>query len=387
MSSRKSDRNQGSPANLRFLPIHREPVIALCGGGTGGHVMTAVALAECLHEEDPAARLLFVGSDGELERTWLGGRTDALRPVDCAPVARSTPPGRLMGAVRTARGTWQARRILLEHRVQVAIGVGAFASVPGVLAARLLGLPTAIVEVNARPGIANRFLAPLVDRVYLAHESTRKYFTPGRCRTTGFPVRAAITRSGREKPRTRTASRHPVILITGGSMGSSFLNREVPELIGRLAAEGTPATVVHQSGPGSSERVARLYHERGLSANVSDFFEDFPRWIHQADLVISSPGAATLAELCAAGTPCLLVPDRTVSEDHQSLNAREIAGRWGVPVETEERWDAARIAADLHRRLACPEGLRREVARLRAFHVPDAGAQVARDLFTMIPRT
>lgn len=364
---------------LRVRERSRGPSIALCGGGTGGHVMTAVAIAESIRDLDPTSRVFLLGCEQGLEREILADHPLPLEVIPCAPVAGTSPLGKGLAVLETLHGTWMARGILLRNEVQLAIGVGAFASVPGILAARSLGIPTAIVEVNARPGLANRFLSRLVDVIYLAQASTSAHFPAGRCTVTGTPVRSAIPRPGRLRLRASRQDPRPLILVTGGSLGSEFLNRECPPLLGQLAALGTPIRVVHQTGRCGGADLAASYRAAGIEATVGGYFDDFHQRLAEADFVISSPGAITLAEIAVAGTPCLLVPNSGVAEGHHVTNVLELASAMRVPFELEETWMPDRIARDLQRRLRCPESLKRESHRLKAAFRGDAGRRIAAD--------
>jgi UDP-N-acetylglucosamine--N-acetylmuramyl-(pentapeptide) pyrophosphoryl-undecaprenol N-acetylglucosamine transferase len=247
--------------------------------------------------------------------------------LPAAPLFGVGPLGQLRAGWRVLRAQRTARALLAARRRELVIGSGGYVSAAPLLAARRLGLATAIIEPNVAPGLTNRMLGRLVDRVYLGSAAAQANFAAARRRLTGVPVRPGLT--------ARVAVRAPGpprVLVTGGSGGSGFLNRAVPALLAALRERSGGLAVRHQSGIGDAAAVAAAYAALGLTAQVEPFIDDMAAAYAWADVAIAAAGAVTLAELAAVGLPALVVPLSTASEDHQTANARAFAaagsGRW-----------------------------------------------------------
>ncbi|MDD5562093.1 MAG: undecaprenyldiphospho-muramoylpentapeptide beta-N-acetylglucosaminyltransferase [Thermoanaerobaculaceae bacterium] len=344
--------------------------IVIAGGGTGGHLFPGLAVA------------------AELERagagvSWLG----AQRGMEAVRVPQAGIPIRLLavsGAVARSRGEQAAAALqllpaivralafLARRRAAAVLAVGGYASLPGALAAGALGLPVVLQEQNARPGVANRFLAPWSVAVACGFAEAVAAFPSLPARWTGNPVRPEFF----SVPAPRTA---PVsVLVTGGSQGSAFLNAALPDAFAELARRGSLPRVVHQAGPRWAAEVRERYAVRGTPAEVVAFLERPAEAMAEAVLVIARAGALTIAELAAARRAALLVPFAAAAHGHQLANARAFAATGGADVLQEHEATTSRIAAALAAMLAAPEALvERGVAAGRLAR-PDAAAAVAR---------
>jgi UDP-N-acetylglucosamine--N-acetylmuramyl-(pentapeptide) pyrophosphoryl-undecaprenol N-acetylglucosamine transferase len=359
------------------------PRIAICGGGTAGHVITGIAVADALKTAVPGAEILFVGGHQGLEQALVPA-SYRLERVPCTPLATSTWAGKAWSVVQAVRGAVHARRLLRDHRIQLAIGVGAYASVPGMLAAVALGIPTAIVEVNAGPGLANRLLGRFAKRIYLGAFSADAGFPDQRTIRTGVPIRREIASPPPLILTSRSAARPSRVLVCGGSLGSSFLNGAVPALLDRLVKNGVPLRVVHQTG-GTSVQVAAAYATLGIKAAVQDYFPDFPARLRGADFVIASPGALTLAEVSTLGIPCLLVPDPHAAANHQAANAENFSRLTGCLTCRSDEWNLDYLAPELQSRLTDKGRLRRDSSALRRLASGDAAERLVADCLTLLP--
>jgi UDP-N-acetylglucosamine--N-acetylmuramyl-(pentapeptide) pyrophosphoryl-undecaprenol N-acetylglucosamine transferase len=334
-------------------------VVVLAGGGTGGHVYPALAIADAIRKCEPQAQLRFVGTERGLEARVV---RQAGYPLDFVParaVLGRGPLGALAALLSIARGVRTARRLLARAGAQLVIGVGGYASVPAVLAAATLRLPIGLLEPNARPGRANRLLSRFARAVFVQFDAAQAFFPAGRALVVGFPVRQ-IPRRSRDA---RDGTLH--LLVVGGSQGARSINEAVLAALPELAG-GQHAHIVHQTGPAHYEEVRAAYQRAGVAAEAAPFFEDLPERIARADLVVARAGAATVAELCMAGVPSILVPYPHAADDHQLANAREL-----------ERAGAARVLLDGQVREGLAAAVRElagDPARLRAM----AGAAAAR---------
>ncbi len=304
----------------------------LAAGGTGGHLFPAEAVAAELIRRGRKVHLL------------TDARTDALAGRDAGIDIHHVRAGRLgggpvlaaRGLAELAAGTWQARRLLSRLMPAGVVGFGGYASVPTMLAAAYLGLPTVIHEQNAVLGRANWLLAPRVRHIATGFPETAGLRAADHARIvhTGNPVRPAflgVTEAGYEAP----LSGEPIeILVLGGSQGAHIFSEIVPPALARLPMRRRAVLrVSQQARPEDLGAVAQAYAQTGIAAQIESFFTDVPSRLLRAHLVICRAGASTVAELAAIGRPAVLVPYPHAADDHQSANARafaEAGGGWVV---------------------------------------------------------
>jgi UDP-N-acetylglucosamine--N-acetylmuramyl-(pentapeptide) pyrophosphoryl-undecaprenol N-acetylglucosamine transferase len=284
------------------------------------------------------------------------------------PYVRQNVFRKARALVELVRGTLAARRLLKARETELVIGLGGYASVGAILAAKLLGIPSAIHEANVFPGLANRLIGSLADIVFLGWAQAGTCFQT-KSVVTGNPVRQEMGRFG---PRfeERCGDRH--ILVTGGSAGSPFLNENVPLLLAKVRDLGIPMKVRHQAGAGETEQVRGRYQGREIEARVEEFIDDMTAAYCESDYVITAAGALTLAELAMAGLPALLVPQSAAAEGHQIANAEVFSRLSGGAWVREEEWDAQRLAGSLAATLGDLDALSAQSNRLRKMATPNA---------------
>ncbi len=340
-------------------------VIVLAAGGTGGHIFPAIALAEAIRKHSPDAEVHFLGPERGAQYVRAAGYPLALVPA--RPVVGRSPLAALRGLASLARGVWIARRTLTRLGADLVIGVGGYASVPGVAAALSLRTPSALLEADAEPGRANRLLGRFVRKVFVQFDDARAHFPADRVEALGFPVRAIPRRA----PRAGDSPLH--LLVVGGSQGARSVNRAVVASLPVLAAAGLRVT--HQTGPHDLDEVRAAYASAGVEGDVAAFFDDLPERLASADLVVARAGASTVAEICLAGVASILVPYPHAAGGHQMRNAREVERDGACVVipdaEVGERLGAevGALAADPARRRSLAEAALRRAA-------PDAAEQI-----------
>jgi len=357
--------------------------IALAAGGTAGHVTPALAVAQAYRARCPGTGVLFLGSASGFEARLVAAHGFAFAALSAAPLHGLGTARRLLALAQLAGGVRQARRALASARIEVVIGFGGYASAGAMLGGRSRRLATVVHEANARSGLANRLLGRVVDRVCIAWPAAAAAFPDAsRLRHTGMPIRevmAALAVVPREPPPPGRLR----LLVCGGSQGSAFLNHHMPALAAALRAAGVAVEVWHQCGRHATDAVAAGYAACGLTARVDAHVDDMAAAYLWADAAIACAGAATLAELAAAGLPALLVPLAKASDDHQADNAHAYAAASGAVWVRETAWNAARLAAVLAP-LARDDGLWRAwSAGARRLARPDAAAalvEVCEDL-------
>ena len=293
--------------------------VLIAGGGTGGHVVPALAIARELRDKH-GAEVRFVGTARGLETRMVpeaGFRLELVRSGQWKNVSLAT---RLRTLVDLPLGVVECVRLIRGFRPQVVVGVGGYASGPGMLAAILLRVPTLAYEPNAVPGMTNRWIGKRVNAAAVSFAQTAKYFR--NAEVTGVPVRAEIFGLA-----PRLAGSAPRLLVTAGSNGALVFNETMPKILVRLLADVAGLTVVHQAGARRLEQTRAEFAASGADAprwRVEAFLEDMPAQYGAADVVLARAGS-TVAELCAAGKASVLVPLPTAADDHQRKNAEVLA--------------------------------------------------------------
>jgi UDP-N-acetylglucosamine--N-acetylmuramyl-(pentapeptide) pyrophosphoryl-undecaprenol N-acetylglucosamine transferase len=348
------------------------PPVVIAGGGTGGHLYPGLALADALAAR--GVRVTFVGTAGGLEA----------RVVPSTPYPLHLLPGRqlrgggvgrmALGSVAVARAVLGARRLLGTIRPGLVVGVGGYASVAAVLAARLRRLPTVLLEQNVIPGAANRYLGRLAVRVCVGFAESARWFPAGRTLHTGNPIRRDVLR-----PRPPRAGGPLGLLVFGGSGGAHRLNEAAVGALERLGPRAKQLAVTHQTGTSDVEEVRAAYARIGFPARVEPFIADMGAAYAAADLVVSRAGATSCAELTAVGLPAVLVPYPFAADDHQRLNAEVLVGAGAAEMILDRDCTGERLAAVLEALVGDASRRATMAARARALGHPDAAERVAEE--------
>lgn len=314
---------------VRVVKIMR---IVVAGGGTGGHIYPALAIARGVKERHPEAEILYVGNNQGMEADIVPKEGLPFKGLPGAGLQRKLSGRNLLVLWRTGLGFWQATRILKSWKPDVVIGTGGYVCGPVVLAAALSRIPTLIHEQNAFPGITNRILSRFVDRVAVTFKESIKYF-PRSCKVilTGLPVRPAIlcaTRAEGLRKLGLEAGRF-LLLSFGGSRGARSINKAMVAVIKQFSGD-TRLNILHVTGSSGYgeflEDCAAAGIELDNTGNVTikSYLYNMQDALAAADLVISRAGAATCAEITALGIPSILIPYPYASENHQEHNARAL---------------------------------------------------------------
>ena len=342
--------------------------VVLAGGGTGGHIFPALALADAIRRREPDVRVHFVGTEHGLEASHVRAAGYPLEFVASRPLLGRGAGAALRALYTLLRGMLQARRILRRLHAQLVIGVGGYASVPTVAAAALTRTPTALLEPNARPGRANRLLGRFSREIFVQFDEARGYFPRDRTHLLGYPVRTF--------KRTEAAAPDGALrlLVLGGSQGAHSINRAMCGLLGQLdAAESFRIT--HQTGARDYEDVKTAYAQAGVQAEIAAFFDDVLERLDAADLVVARAGAATIAELCATGTASILAPYPYAADDHQMANARELE-RAGASLVLPDGELSEKLAPAIRALAADPDRRHRMAAAAAGRARPDAAERI-----------
>lgn len=359
--------------------------VLIAGGGTGGHIIPALAVAREL-EARHHAEVLFVGTPRGLEGKLVPEAGFPLRLIQIGPLNNVPLLTWLKTVAAMPTALASCRTIVRDFKPQVVLGVGGYASGPIMAAALLMKLPTMVFEPNAMPGLVNRWVGKRVDAAAVNFAAAAGWFAHSQ--VTGIPVRPAFFSLAEPDPA------RPHLLIFGGSQGARILNTHLPRIAARLLEAVPDLTLLHQSGMRHLEVTEQAYRASGADParwQVRPFIDDMPASFGQASLVVARSGASTVAELAAAGKPALLIPFAAAADDHQKKNAEAMVAA-GAAVMLEETEVGAEPAQE-ERLLNVLTGLLGDAARLAQMSAaartqahPDAAEQIAHRLVELATR-
>ncbi len=318
--------------------------LIIAGGGTGGHVFPGIAIAEAV-EDRTGLELLWIGTGRQVETAALRGRAWNYKCLNVRPLHGVGLGKRAISLLSMPLVIMRALAWIREFKPDIVLGVGGYVSGPVLVAARLLGIPTAIHEQNLVPGLANRLSARFAGKVLVSFEETRKYFPKNIVELTGTPVRKSILMD-RDRHNFR-GDGHKRLLVIGGSQGSQSLNRLASSAIKILWQSGIKIEVWHQTGTADCSRVRDAYQEVGLPAKVSPFINEMGRAYRWADLVLCRAGATTLSELTSLGVASILIPYPFASDGHQEANAKLMERAGAAKCFRQDDIGAVKLAGEI----------------------------------------
>ena len=365
--------------------------IILSGGGTGGHIYPAVAVAEALRRRfGEEVELLFVGAEGKMEMEKVPALGYRIVGLPIAGLQRRLEWRNLLVPFKVLRSIRQARNVIRSFGADVVVGFGGYASAPVLWAAQRMGVPTVIQEQNSYAGVTNKILARGACRICTAYEGMERFFPKEKIILTGNPLRGRFSKSG--TPRAEALDYfgftpgRKVVLVVGGSLGTRSLNEMMKTWLLSLGGGEAPVQVIWQTGK---------YYEREMQAFLAAhpvrgiwqgaFIERMDYAYAAADLVISRSGACTVSELCLVAKPVLFVPSPNVAEDHQTKNARALADKGAAQLVPDAvcRTEAMPRALEL---LADEEALRRMSRNIEALARPDAAERIVDEIVRVMKR-
>ena len=350
--------------------------VLIAGGGTGGHIIPALAVARELAAHHAAA-LLFVGTARGMESRLVPEAGFNLKLVDVGQLKNVSLVTRLRTLMDLPRSIFACRKLIRDFRPNVVFGVGGYASGPAMAAALQLRIPAMAFEPNAMPGLANRLVGKRVQAAAVNFASAAKWFQ--NAEVTGIPVRPEFFTLP-----SPPAGAPPHLLVFGGSQGARLFNVNLPKILRDLLSAIPEVTVLHQSGTRHAETTQAAYTATGADPGrwqVRAFLDDMPARFAQATLVMARSGASTVAELAAAGKPALLVPFAAAADDHQRRNAEEMVKAGAADLLDEKDLDVpGKLFAALTSLLTSPDRLASMGAAARTQAHPDAAQRIANRL-------
>ena len=354
--------------------------LLIAGGGTGGHVFPALAVAREWLKRGPEREVVFVGTERGMEARLVREAGLPLETVRAAGLKGIGGMRLLRNAAMLFPALLDSAAILRRHRFAAGFGTGGYAAGPMMLAAIFASLPTVIFEPNAEPGFTNRVLADMVTRVVTAYEAPAERW--GRkAEVTGCPVRPEFFNCAAR--RDYSAPFH--ILITGGSQGALAINRTVVDALDLLVVRKEQLSIVHQTGERDYNAVRVAYARREIKAEVLPFLSNMPERFAQADLIVCRSGAITVAEVAAAGRSAIFIPFGRATDSHQLRNAQLLERAGAARVIEESELSPERLAGEIFLLLDDPGRMTELAERARRFARPRAAAEIV-DLIERVAR-
>jgi UDP-N-acetylglucosamine--N-acetylmuramyl-(pentapeptide) pyrophosphoryl-undecaprenol N-acetylglucosamine transferase len=295
--------------------------VLIAGGGTGGHLFPGIALAEEIVTRHPKNDVVFVGTNRGLEARVVPQNGFVFEAMTSYGLKGMGVLKLLQGLLTLPFSFLQALVLVRKYRPDVVVGVGGYSSGPVVMAAWLLGVPTAVQEQNALPGLTNRILGRFVKAVFVSFDATQKLFARGKAHVLGNPIRRALLDNFLQPS---MAHEKFTVLIFGGSLGARGLNARLIEALTPLSAERESMRLLHQTGKADLETVKQGYVGKGFDVEVLEFIDDMSAAYLGSDLVVCRAGATTIAELTTCKKASILVPYPFATDDHQAVNAKAL---------------------------------------------------------------
>ena len=348
--------------------------LLIAGGGTGGHVFPALAIAQQWLRRSGASegrgsverRVVFVGTERGMEARLVPLAGLPLETIRVAGLKGIGGAKFFRNAAMLPIGLWDSERILHRHRVNAALGVGGYASGPMILLAVMHRVPTVVFEPNVEPGFTNRVLAGLATGIAVANQETAARFG-SKAVVTGCPIRKEFFVIPRKE------HREPFhILITGGSRGAAPINRAVVESLDRLAARKSQLFIVHQTGERDYNAVRAAYEHRQFQAEVVPFIENMAERFAQADLIVCRSGAITVAEVSASGRAAIFIPFGAATDAHQTRNAQAMQDAGAARLLPQDQLTPERLTGEIFSLLNQPRRIQEMEDRARALARPRA---------------
>ena len=382
------------PVILQRLPAAQKrgvgviKVIFTCGG-TAGHVNPALALAGLLKERIPGSEILFVGAHRGIEKQLIEAAGWPFRAVEVSNFHRSLQPKELrhnLVSLRNfLRSPGEGRALLRKFSADLVVGTGGYASYPMIRAASKLGIPTAIHESNAIPGLTTRLLENHTGLIMVGFEECRKnYKHPEKVLVTGTPVRGdffQLTKRQAKEKLDMNDGRPPIVSFFG-SLGAAEMNREMAQFLALEARNGLPFHHVHSAGAIGCQRMgeylqdAKVDLSRTPELEVREYIQNMAELMRAADLVICRAGASTISELTALGVPAIMIPSPNVTHNHQESNARVLSDAGGAVMILEKDSSGQKLY-DTSREILCDESRRKAMsAAMSSLGVIDAAGKI-----------
>lgn len=320
------------------MSLQKHKKVIISGGGTGGHIFPAIAIANALRRIDPGMEILFVGAEGKMEMEKIPAAGYKVIGLPVAGLHRSLTLKNFMVLIKLIKSLNMAKKIIMEFEPDIVVGVGGYASGPVLRLAGKMGIPTLIQEQNSYAGVTNKLLAKKASAICVAYDGMEKYFPAEKIIKTGNPVRHNFDNLKSLKSEALSffnlKKEFPVVLVLGGSLGAGSINKSLSENINKI--KDSDCQWLWQTGKHYFENVMALV-SLSFSENISvhGFINRMDYAYAAADIIVSRAGAGTISELCLVGKPVILIPSPNVAEDHQTKNALALSEKEAAVLITD----------------------------------------------------
>jgi len=355
--------------------------VLIAGGGTGGHIFPAISIAEEIIGRSADNDVLFVGTLRGLEKELINKKGFNIEYIRTTGMVGKGMISKAFSLFNAFKGVIDSMRIIRNYKPDIVIGVGGYVSGPVVLSARLMALPTAICEQNSVPGLTNRILSKITNRIFATFDESLRFFNPGKTVITGNPVRNEVLNAASGQNNGNKDSF--TVFITGGSQGASGINTIVPRAMGEIRDKNI--RIIHQTGSGELEKVRNLYDTMDLRAEVHAFLDNIGDIYRESDLVISRAGAGAVSELTSLGKPSILIPYPHAANNHQLTNARFMENSGAALIVEENNLDHI-IFSKIVDKILNKQTLDEMSRRSSELGKPDAAKTIADEIIKLVER-
>ncbi|MBW2739042.1 MAG: undecaprenyldiphospho-muramoylpentapeptide beta-N-acetylglucosaminyltransferase [Deltaproteobacteria bacterium] len=359
--------------------------IVIAGGGTGGHLFPGIAIAEAFIKRNPENRVIFISTGKPFEVSVLKEKNFLLKTITVEGIKGRGIVNQIISVSKIPKGLFESMLILKDFRPNLVVGVGSYSAGPAVLGAWLMGIKIVLHEQNILPGITNRILSYLADRIYVSFKDTQADFDPKKVCFTGNPVRNEILCFAMEQSEiSGSVQGKPfTVFVIGGSQGAHSINMAVVDAL-KFLKEKDGFFFIHQTGSADEEEVKNAYRGHGITGTVKSFFNDMGLQYRNADLIICRAGATTIAELTTIGKGALLIPYPFAADNHQVLNAKILSDAGAAEIILQKELSGRSLARKIEHYASNHRALNNMALKAKKLGRPDAAKAIVDDCYRII---
>jgi UDP-N-acetylglucosamine--N-acetylmuramyl-(pentapeptide) pyrophosphoryl-undecaprenol N-acetylglucosamine transferase len=358
--------------------------LVIAGGGTGGHLFPGIAVAKEFADRNEHNRVLFINAGRSLEKRVLSKLGWPSQTIAIEGIKGRGRWQQLVAASKIPKAIWQSRRMLKHFAADAVLGVGGYSAGPVVFAAWCSGIATALHEQNQLPGVTNRILGHMADRIYVSFDESKDCFAGAAVKITGNPVRDDIIALADRSKNSYDAKDHCFhLLVIGGSQGAHAINMAMIEAL-PLLTQGQNVRITHQTGDQDLDLVKQAYDDMQMPAVVQPFFTNIADQYRRADLIICRAGATTVAEITVIGKAALFIPFPYAADDHQTRNAQALVGAEAAEMITQSALSGEALARMIDKLAKDRQRLAKMQTNARALGRPNAAQEIVDDIYELI---
>jgi len=358
--------------------------IVISGGGTGGHIYPAIAIAREILKMEQEAEMLFIGGKGQRESRIIPEFGFNFVPIQVAGFPRRLSTRWFKVALKVPMGFIKSLMVLKNFSPRIVIGTGGYVCGPVLLGASLLHIPILIQEQNAMPGVTNRIMGRWADEIHVPFPTAARFFAPGKTRITANPVRPEIASASGGRERLGLKEDKMTIALIGGSQGASSINAAAVEALKYLSDFSSDLQIIHQTGNSDFSDVKKAYDESPFENLVQPYFETMEDVYSATDLIVCRAGAMTLAEVTACGLPAVLIPYPFATGDHQTFNAQVLEKNGAAVMIRNGELTGERLASVLASLIQDKERLLDMAKKSRSLGKPGSAREIAQAVLSIV---